>query len=335
MRLGRSIACAALIGAVATAAHGRDQIRVVGSSTVAPFASYVAEELGKTTDHATPVIESTGTGGGFKLFCQGDGPDTPDISNASRPIKASEFKHCQENGVSSITEAKFGYDGIVLARSVEGERLSLSREQITLAVAAEVPKDGELVANPYKRWSQIDPDLPDMEITIYGPPTTSGTRDAFEELVMEAGSEAIEGYSGAYTQVRNDGPYIAQGENDNVIVQKIARDREALGIFGYSFLEENQHRIQGMLIDGVAPEPAKISSGEYPVSRSLFFYVKNAHYAEVAGMEDFVSLFLSEKMISEFGYLKRLGLIPLPKAERERMRKQVSARKAVSLSDIE
>ncbi len=227
-----------------------------------------------------------------------------------------------------------GFDGIVLANHVDAPRLQLSREQITLAVAAEVPKDGELVENPYTHWDDIDAGLPHKEILIYGPPTTSGTRDAFEELVMEAASEEMADYGGEYTKIRQDGAFVPAGENDNLIVQRLEQNRNALGIFGYSFLEENTDRIQGAIIDGVAPEPDTISSGEYPVSRSLFFYVKNAHAGKVPGLYDYVELFLSEKMIGELGYLKDLGLIPLPKDRRTRVRERVMARTPLKLSDI-
>ena len=335
----RVLYCALALAMVLTiglgTASARDQIRIVGSSTVFPFASYVAEEFGATTDYPTPVIESTGSGGGMKLFSQGVGLDTPDISNASRQIKVSEFKRCQENGVEDVVQIVIGYDGIAIAHNIDNPELALTREELTLAVAAEVPQDGKLVKNPYTHWDQINGDLPNREILVYGPPTSSGTRDAFEELVMEAASEDIDGYGGEYTKIRQDGVYVPAGENDNLIVQKLDKNTEALGIFGYSFLEENSDRIQGALIDGVAPKPAAISSGEYPVSRSLFFYVKKAHLGEVDGMEEYVDLFLSEKMIGDMGYLKGIGLIPLPKEEREAQRANWENRNNLQLSDIQ
>lgn len=335
----RVLYCALALAMVLTiglgTASARDQIRIVGSSTVFPFASYVAEEFGATTDYPTPVIESTGSGGGMKLFSQGVGLDTPDISNASRQIKVSEFKRCQENGVEDVVQIVIGYDGIAIAHNIDNPELALTREELTLAVAAEVPQDGKLVKNPYTHWDQINEDLPNREILVYGPPTSSGTRDAFEELVMEAASEDIDGYGGEYTKIRQDGVYVPAGENDNLIVQKLDKNTEALGIFGYSFLEENSDRIQGALIDGVAPKPAAISSGEYPVSRSLFFYVKKAHLGEVDGMEEYVDLFLSEKMIGDMGYLKGIGLIPLPKEEREAQRANWENRNNLQLSDIQ
>jgi phosphate transport system substrate-binding protein len=328
------LAAAAALAAFAANAEARDQIRIVGSSTVYPFASYVVEEFGATTGHPTPVIESTGSGGGLKLFCAGNGMDTPDVTNASRSIKVSEFKRCRDNGVDDITQAVIGFDGIVLANSNKAPQFELTREQITLAVAAEVPQGGKLVDNPYKHWDDIDADLPHKEIVIYGPPTTSGTRDAFEELVMEAASEDMAGYGGEYTKIRQDGAYVPAGENDNLIVQKLMQNRDALGIFGYSFLEENADRIQATIIEGVAAEPEAISSGEYPVSRSLFFYVKNSHQGKVPGLYDYVNLFMSEKMIGELGYLKDLGLIPLPKDQREQLREAVKTQKKLTLEQV-
>ncbi len=222
----------------------------------------------------------------------------------------------------------------MLAHHAGNPELRLTRGEITLAVAAEVPRGGELVANPYTTWSQINPDLPDWEIKIYGPPTTSGTRDAFEELVMEAASAEMAGYSGEYTKIRQDGAFVPSGENDNLIVQKLKNEAHALGIFGFGFLEENRDKLQGAIIDGVAPEREKISSGEYPVSRSLFFYIKRAHEDLVPGIDRYVSLFMSEKMIGELGYLRELGLIPLPEDRRMAVRERVESRANLEPSDL-
>ena len=337
MRAMKKLAIAATAAAafgLATSAQARDQIRIVGSSTVYPFSSYVAEEFGATTGHPTPVVESTGSGGGMKLFCKGNGLNTPDITNASRPMKVSEYKMCQDNGVTGITEAVVGYDGIAIAHNIDNQPINLTREQITLAVAAEVPKGGKLVENPYKKWSDIDAGLPDKEILVLGPPTTSGTRDAFEELVMEAGSKNIDGYGGEYTKVRQDGLFVPSGENDNLIVQKLAQNKDAFGIFGYSFLEENSDRIRAAEIDGVVPTPDTISSGDYPVSRSLFFYIKHSHVNQVPGVMDFANLFMSEMMIGPMGYLKGLGLIPLPKETRDEYRNQVKDLDKLTLGDL-
>ena len=337
LRLQHSLGVAAIaVGSLAAigTAQAAEQIRIVGSSTVYPFSSYVAEELGATSDIRTPVVESTGSGGGMKLFCGGVGDNTPDITNASRRMKPSEFKMCQDNGVTDITENVVGFDGIVVAQSKQDDAIDLSREQITLAVAAKVPQDGKLVDNPYTKWSDIDSSLPDREILIYGPPTSSGTRDAFEELVMEHGSENIDGYGEAYTTIRQDGKYVPSGENDNLIVQKLAQNKDAFGVFGFSYLEENRDKIQGAKVDGVEPERDLISSGEYPVSRSLFFYTKNAHIEKVKGMEDYVDMFLSDQMVSDRGYLKNLGLIPLPADRLKAERSEWESRAKLKASDL-
>ncbi|MEM1208473.1 MAG: substrate-binding domain-containing protein, partial [Planctomycetota bacterium] len=236
---------------LSTDASARDQIKIVGSSTVYPFSSYVGEEFGSTTRYPVPVIESTGSGGGHKLFGAGVGVDTPDITNSSRRIKTSEYKRDIEAGITSITEAVIGYDGIAFAEGIGGAPLDLSLEEIFLAVAAQVPDgNGGLKPNPYKNWSEIDSSLPNRPIVVYGPPTTSGTRDAFAELVMEEASEGLDGYGGeGYTDVRQDGVYIDAGENDNLIVQKLQNDKNAFGIFGYGFLEENRDKVQGATIN--------------------------------------------------------------------------------------
>lgn len=326
---------AAALMLVAGPAQARDQIRIVGSSTVYPFASYVCEEFGETTKYSTPVIESTGSGGGFKLFSEGVGTKTPDISNASRRMKLSEYERCQKNGVEKIHEVLIGYDGISLCEHGNNPQLNLTREEILLAVAAKVPQDGKLVDNPYTYWDEINSDLPHREITVYGPPTTSGTRDAFEELVMEAASEEISGYGGEYSQVRDDGVYVPAGENDNLIVQRLTKDKDALGIFGYSFLDNNRDKIRPVHIDGVAPKADSISSGEYPVARSLYFYVKLAHLDQVPGMKEYVKLFLSEKMIGDYGYLKDVGLIPLPSEDRDAARKSWESRTPLTKADLQ
>jgi len=325
---------AAMVVFVTGIASAKDQIRIVGSSTVYPFASYVAEEFGATTKYSTPVIESTGSGGGHKLTWVGDDVGTPDITNSSRRIKVSEFKRAMENGVDGIVEVVIGYDGIVLANNSKVEKLELSLKDILLAVAAEVPQNGKLVKNSYKYWDEINSELPHNEILIYGPPTSSGTRDAFEDLVMEAASEEISAYGGEYTKIRQDGVYVPAGENDNLIVQRLTKNPNAVGIFGYSFLEENSDRIQGATIEGYEPKPEYISSGKYPVSRSLFFYVKKAHIGKIPGIDAYVDLFLSEKMIGEYGYLKNIGLIPLPKEKREQIRANWENRVELKLSDL-
>jgi phosphate transport system substrate-binding protein len=304
----------------------REQIRIVGSSTVYPFSSAVAEEFGKTTRFQTAVVESTGSGGGHKLFGAAVGLDTPDITNSSRPMKVSEFERSQENGVKNITEAVIGYDGIAVAQNINNAPVALSLKHLTLAVAAEVPDpagSGRLVPNPYKFWDDIDRSLPHRSIKIYGPPTTSGTRDAFHELCLEKATEEMSEYGEAYTKVRQDGIWVDSGENDNLIVQKLTQDASAFGVFGFSFLEENRDKIRGASIDGVEPKFDTISSGDYPLSRSLFFYIKNDHLGSVPGLDEYVKLFMSDRMIGKNGYLTKIGLVPLPdnlrKASQERV----------------
>ena len=335
-RILKTTVIAAAVMSVAGVAQARDQIRIVGSSTVYPFASYVTEEFGALTNYPTPVIESTGSGGGIRLFCNGVGEGTPDITNASRRMKPSELERCEENGVTDVTEAKIGSDGIVLGLAASNEPIDLTLEQIFLAVAAQVPVDGELVENPYTNWSDIDASLPDRAISIYGPPSTSGTRDAFEELVMEAASAEMDIYGEeGYTDIRTDGVYIDAGENDNLIVQRLAEDTGAFGIFGYSFLVENPDTIMGATIGGVEPEVEAISSGEYPVARSLWFYLKNQHADEVTPMYEYANMFMEDQMIGEDGYLVDLGLIPLPEAEREQARQKVADRVKLVAADLE
>ncbi len=323
---GKAVALAALgVVAMTAQAEARDQIRIVGSSTVFPFATVVAENFGKTTGFKTPVIESTGSGGGLKLFCQGVGTEHPDFTNASRRIKKSEVELCAENGVTDITEIKIGYDGIVLANSKAAETYELTRKQIFMALAKQVPVDGKLVDNPYTKWSQIDPSLPDTEIEVLGPPPTSGTRDAFVELVMREGAEqfpmleALEKkpFRAVSDSMREDGRFVEAGENDNLIVQKLEANPAALGIFGFSFLDQNADKVHGSVVDGTAPSFDAIADGSYPVSRSLFFYMKNAHVGVIPGMKEYVAEFTSEKAAGQEGYLTDKGLIPLPTADLE------------------
>lgn len=297
--------------------HARDQIRIVGSSTVYPFASYVAEEFGSISRYPTPVVESTGTGGGMKLFCSDNSLDSPDITNASRRIKIKEFYLCERNGVTDITEVMFGYDGIVIAQSNDNQPLQLTKRELLLAVARMVPNEDEsgLIENPYRKWNQINPDLPDREIVIYGPPLSSGTRDAFEEIIMQYQTEQMKVYRDAgfkgYRIIRTDGVYIPSGENDNLIVQKLGKDIGAVGIFGYSFLEENTDSLTSIPIDGIEPTPQTISTKSYPIARSLFFYVKNSHIEQVPAMKEYIEIFLSYDLIGEDGLLTDIGLIPM------------------------
>jgi phosphate transport system substrate-binding protein len=345
-----STAALLMAGTVGLAGAGaaRDYISIVGSSTVYPFATVVAEQFGKTTAFKTPKIESTGSGGGLKLFSAGVGVEHPDITNASRRIKKSEFEKCQKNGVKDIVEVKIGYDGIVMANSKKAKQMQLTRKDIFLALAKHVPDPGgahKLVANPNKTWKDVNPKLPAIKIEVLGPPPTSGTRDAFVELAMEGGAKTFDwikamkkqdkkAYKVVCHTIREDGAYIEAGENDNLIVQKLSANPNAMGIFGFSFLDQNFDKIQGSLVDGKAPTFEAIADGQYPVSRPLYFYVKKAHVSAIPGMQDYLKEFTSEKAWGPDGYLSDKGLIPMPDAERKKFRDAVAKLKTLSLSDL-
>ncbi|MEN7342068.1 MAG: substrate-binding domain-containing protein [Pseudomonadota bacterium] len=320
----------AIVPSAVFAQSARDYVTVVGSSTVYPFATVVAERFGRRTGLATPKIEATGSGGGFKQFCAGVGVSHPDISNSSRRIKATELSMCQRNGVDEVVEVLFGYDGIVLANASDAAPLSVTRTNLWLALAREVPdplQPTRLIPNPYERWSDIDSSLPSIRITVLGPPPTSGTRDAFVELVMDYGCqqfsaiaalgppESVEYRIGCQT-IREDGAYIEAGESDNLIVQKLGTNPEAFGLFGFSFLIENSQIVTAAEIDGVAPSIEAIASRDYPVSRPLFLYLKKAHVDLVPGLAAFISEFTNERAWGEEGYLVDRGLVPLPPLER-------------------
>ena len=325
-------------------AAGRDYISIVGSSTVYPFATVVAEQFGKTTKYKTPKIESTGSGGGLKLFCEGVGVQHPDITNASRRIKKSEVETCAKNGVKDIVELKIGYDGIVVANSKASKRLNLGRKDLFLALAKTVPsvKGDAFVANPNRTWKDVNPSLPDVKIEVLGPPPTSGTRDAFVELVMDEGCQEFPSikalkssdagkFKGICQGIREDGAYIEAGENDVLIVRKLEANKDAFGIFGFSFLDQNADRIQGSMIDGVEPTFENIANGKYPVSRPLFFYVKKAHVGTIPGIREYVNEFMSEKAIGANGYLPDKGLIPMPKEEMQKNMKEAKEMKPLSM----
>lgn len=363
---------AIMVGSATMAqAAGRDNISVVGSSTVYPFATVVAERFGRSTNFKTPKIESTGSGGGLKLFCKGVGANTPDITNASRRIKMSEYEDCQANGVTEIVEVLVGYDGIALANASSATKLNLSLKDIYLALAKDIPgADGKLIPNPNKTWKDVNAALPDINIEVLGPPPTSGTRDAFAELAMGGGAKkiaqlkALRGLpadkvdeikaaiaalgmpAGIYQAlvekkgkapkgkdifktvayaIREDGAYIEAGENDNLIVQKLNANPDAVGIFGFSFLDENGDKVQGSEIDGVTPTFDSIASGDYPVSRPLYFYIKKAHVGKIPGIQEYAVEFTSEKAMGEDGYLPEKGLIPLGEDELKQVEKDVKA----------
>jgi phosphate transport system substrate-binding protein len=330
------------------AANARDYISVVGSSTVYPFSTVVAERLGKTAGIPTPTVESTGTGGGMKLFCDGVGASTADVTNASRRIKSSEFELCQSNGVKDIVEVLIGYDGIVLANSVESEGIDLSRRDIFLALAKQVPNpDGSatLVDNPYVTWQDVNPSLPAKKIEVLGPPPTSGTRDAFAELALEGGCKTFDfikalkdtsesDFKTVCHTIREDGAYIEAGENDNLIIQKLEKNPDSFGVFGFSFLDQNTDKVQGSLIEGHEPTFESIADKSYSVSRPLYFYVKKAHVGVVPGIQEYINEFTSEKAWGDDGYLAEKGMIPLDEELRATLGKQASAMTPMTGEDL-
>ncbi len=330
-------------------AASRDYVSIVGSSTVYPFVTVVAERFGQTSNFKTPKIESTGSGGGFKLFCAGIGVEHPDVTNSSRRIKASEFEQCAANGVKDIVEVKIGYDGIVLANSRKAKRYNVSRRDIFLALAKQVPNPNgtpTLIANPYKTWNDVNSALPTSKIEVLGPPPTSGTRDAFVELAMEGGckkfdwikaleSSDINRFKTICHTIREDGAFVEAGENDNLIVQKLTANPQSLGIFGFSFLDQNGDKVQGSAVDGEAPTFEAIAEGNYPVSRPLYFYVKAAHIGVIPGIREFLVEFTSEKAWGAEGYLSDRGLIPLPDYERGWMSANVQLLGKLSLANGE
>jgi len=336
---------AALLSVQAGAQSARDQISIVGSSTVYPFATVVAEQFGRGTQFKTPTVESTGSGGGLKLFCSGIGVGTPDIANASRRIKRSEVDKCAANGIAEIIEVKIGYDGIVLANSRSAPQLSLTTKDIYLGLAKDVPNpDGSetFVENPYQSWSDIRPELPDYRIEVLGPPPTSGTRDAFVELAMEGGckqfswikaikAEDKSRYKSLCHTIREDGGFVEAGENDNLIVQKLQANSKALGIFGFSFLDQNSDVVQGSKVNGEDPTFENIADGAYPVSRPLYFYAKKAHVGTIPGIEEYLREFISDSAMGEDGYLADRGLIPLPEAEYDEVADAVTNLRNLSL----
>ncbi|MCF6203590.1 MAG: substrate-binding domain-containing protein [Methylococcaceae bacterium] len=325
-------------------AAGRDHIEIVGSSTVYPFATVVAETFGKRTKFKTPKIESTGSGGGLKLFCSGNGINTPDITNSSRRIKQSEVELCAKNGVTKITEVQIGFDGITIANAKKGNVFNLTLKDLFLALAKEVPgkTGGELIANPYKTWKDVNPELPETKIEVLGPPPTSGTRDAFAELALEGGCKTFDWikaikkqdkrkYKSICHTVREDGAFIEAGENDNLIVQKLEKNPSALGVFGFSFLDQNSDKVKGASIDGVEISFENITDGSYPISRPLFFYVKIDHVGKVPGITEFITEFTDEDAWGEDGYLTEKGLIPLGEDQRKAMAESARSFKQMAI----
>ena len=313
------------------------KIKIVGSSTVAPFSRTVAEHFGAVTRFPTPVVETTGTGGGFRAFCQGVGPAHPSVTNASRAMRPAERELCRAAGVTAISEVVVGYDGIVLANSRQGPDFNLTKRDIYLGLARDIPDgQGGFMTNPYQRWSEVSPDLPDVPILLLGQPPTSGTRDAFVELAMEPGAlelpemqELKERDNAAFLErahtVRTDGLWIDLGENDAVIVQSLLRSPEALGLLGFSFLDQNSDRIKGARIGSVEPTFDNIASGDYGLARLLFFYVKDQNMPLIDGLSDYILEFISEGAAGPEGYLLAHGLIPLPAERRSEERQKARA----------
>jgi len=335
----------AALSASAQAQSARDSINIVGSSTVYPFTTTVAEQFGRQGKFKTPKVESTGTGGGIKLFCNGVGPQFPDVANASRRMRPAELQACQKNGVKDVVEIKVGYDGIVLAENKTGSSLNLTRKDVYLALAKTVPDPANpstLIPNPYTTWKDVNPKLPATKIEVLGPPPTSGTRDSFAELYLEAGcrtyawldalrSQDEPRFKRACDSIREDGAYVEAGENDNLIVQKLGANKDAVGIFGYSFLEENLDKLKGAIVDGVSPTFETVASGKYPASRPLFIYVKKQHVGVIPGINEFIAEYMSDKAIGEEGYLADKGLIPPTKSEIAKIREDAKALKPLKL----
>lgn len=315
-------------------AAARDEIRIVGSSTLYPLITIAAENFGREGKFPTPVVESTGTGGGLKLFCSGVGEKFPDIANASRKIKPSELEECRRNAVD-IVEIKIGFDGIVLASSISGPKYSLTKAEIFKALARRVPKDGKLIDNPYRKWNEIDARLPNEDIRVYGPPPTDGTRDAFAEQVLEESCVNLPEFKQAFPneaerrlfckEIREDGKYLEIGSNYNLIIQKLLNEPAAIGIFGYNYLAENGGKVKGSAINGVLPNEDAIARGKYPLARALYIYVKPQNMANIPGIREFLLELVSGKAIGQEGYLVEKGLIPLKEKDLVAAKKSVLA----------
>ena len=326
-----------LFASVAAPSMARDYVSVVGSSTVYPFSTVAAENFGRESEYKTPKIESTGSGGGMKLFCAANGPNHPDITNSSRRIKKSEFENCNANGVTGIIETKIGFDGIVMANAVSGTEFELRLRDIFLALAKQIPDPNnaeKMIDNPYKSWENVRSDLPNMAIRVFGPPPTSGTRDAFLEIAMEGGCQSFawlkalsstdkKQYKTYCHTIREDGAYVEAGENDNLIVQKLNKDPQAIGIFGFSFLDQNLDKVKGLSIEEIKPEFDAIASGAYPIVRSLYAYVKQSHISSIPSIIPFMLELISPNAAGEDGYLSERGLIPLQEKDRQEMQQRL------------
>lgn len=344
----KQLTLAVALGLVAATgvAQARDNIEIVGSSTVFPFSTAVAEQFAKKNGGSAPKVESTGTGGGMKLFCAGAGVETPDITNASRRMKKSELEGCIKNGVNDVTEIKIGYDGLAIAQSKTGEPIQLSARELYLAVAKEIPmEDGTFVPNTYNTWKDLNPNLPANQIEVIGPPPTSGTRDSFVELGIEKGCMLFKGipelkkkdekaFKEKCHTLREDGRFVEAGENDNLIVQKLQANPKAVGVFGYSFLEQNADALKAVAIAGVEPTPETVMNGKYPMARSMFIYAKNNHVGQVAGLKEFLVEFTSDAAMGADGYLADKGLIALSASELKASQDAAANLKTVSVSSL-
>ena len=324
--------------ALSASTSARDYISIAGSSTVLPFATIVAEQLGRNINQKTPVVESGGSSVGKKGVCDGIGTQFIDIGNASSRMKTKELEYCQKNGVS-LTEIKVGYDGIVLANSKKAPQLSISLYDLGKALTAKVPVNGEMVDNPYKTWKDVNPELPDLAIRVMGPPTTSGTRASFVEIVnqkayckKDAEVKAIGYKSKKCRAMRTDGAYIEAGEQDNLIVQKLQQDPNAFGIFGFSYLDQNSDTIQGAKLSGVVPSFESIAEGKYKASRALYFYVKHSHMGVVPGIQEYMEEWT--KHWDEDGILADAGMIPLPEVEMQEMKERMESLVVLTENDL-
>ncbi|MFN3823490.1 MAG: substrate-binding domain-containing protein [Pseudorhodobacter sp.] len=325
----------AMIALSAGAATARDQIRIVGSSTVFPYSQAAAEEFANQNGVAAPIVESIGTGGGFQAFCQGIGEAHPDMTGASRAMKKSEYDLCAGNGVTDITEALIGFDGLSMAVSrANTYDWDMTLGEMYQALGAQVEVNGAWVDNPFKKWSEINPDFPDTDIVVIGPPPTSGTRDAWVEIAMHRGCKQLDfvkagGFDSAWvnencSRMRVDGPFIEAGENDNLIVQQLIANQNAIGIFGYSFVYENLDQLKGVKLDGIEPNLETIADFSFPVARPLYFYVKNAHRGVIPNLQEMIEEYISDEALAPGGYLTERGLVPLPEAQRTKMQSNVS-----------
>jgi phosphate transport system substrate-binding protein len=338
----RITTAAAIAAVISSTAIARDYISIAGSSTVLPFATIVAERLGRNANQKTPVVESGGSSVGKKGVCDGIGTEFIDIGNASSRMKTAELEYCEKNGVK-LTEIKVGYDGIVVANSKNGPQLKISLANLGKALTAEVAIDGKLVPNPYKKWSDIDSSLPNTEIRVYGPPTTSGTRASYAEIVNEkayckkdadakAALKAAGKKAKSCRAMRTDGAYVEAGEQDNLIVQKLQEDTNAYGIFGFSYLDQNSDTLRGAELSGVVPTFDAIAAGKYKASRALFFYVKHQHMGVVPSIDRYMTEWT--KHWNEDGVLSDAGMIPMPQEERDEMSARMKSLPVLVASDL-